>query len=109
VNHMKRERALRWSPELSGEHSERRLRALYPSPEHRVSTKKYTPNESDTIVMRAGQLHVVRGVCRLERGDSEWTLSAGEYVAIPDGRYSLCAVGVDNVEVVFVWSLPRAV
>ena len=94
-----------WDQEIS----EDSIRAKFPPPEYRVSSRKYRNDENHPPgAARAGLLFVIKGRCKCNfgRGDEmPVILDSGQCVKFPEGRYQIEPLEGEDAEIVFVWNV----
>jgi hypothetical protein len=96
-----------WDVAVDGPLSEASIRAKFvPSSHFRITRVRYPANTKSRGTMRSGLCFVLGGKCRFEFSLDSATLHRGEIGELPEGSYSLEALGRDDLEIVLCWELP---
>ncbi len=97
----------RWDDHYNGSMSEYAIRnAFVPQTNYQISKSTYPSGTSFPGAARPGTCFVVQGACRYCFGDDSVDIAAGEFAELPEGEYTFCVIGDEELVMVRVWQIP---
>jgi hypothetical protein len=98
----------KWDEATYGPMSLESIRRLFqPESRYRVSWNRHPAGAAFNEWSAAGRRYIISGVCMIRGGEHSWTLSAGEFLDVPEGDYWFSVPEESPVELVSVWELPE--
>jgi mannose-6-phosphate isomerase-like protein (cupin superfamily) len=99
----------KWDEATCGPMSLESIHRLFqPESRCRVSWKTYPAGVAFDFWSAARRCYIISGACTIGVAGHSLTLSAGEFVEIPEGDYCFFVAGEAPIELVSVWELPES-